>query len=157
MLILTTRNLHIFLAWASCPTWSATYVSLMSEFAYRQREVRSLASNMICRSPQPSANVVIRTSWAYSKLGKITGFQASFVFRLNDKITTSRPMSALLTIGRKCTTLAISHAAPWWVTLSIRRAETVALSILRLENRRNRQTDGRTDGRTVTLHMYVLR
>ena len=43
-------------------------------------------------------------------------------------------MSVLLIVGPKCT-LAVSHAVPWWVTVSMSTGHT--------DRRTNRQTDGR--------------
>jgi len=52
--------------------------------------------------------------------------------------------SVFVILGRKLRWLAASRAAPWWVTVSMRRAEV----------RKKDRTDGRTDGRqTVTLRL----
>jgi len=55
-------------------------------------------------------------------------------------------MSVVLFVGPKCT-LAALHAPPWGVTFNMLRAATV-------RKRRDRQTEGQTDGlQTVTLHL----
>ena len=60
----------------------------------------------------------------------------------------STSMSVFLILGRKCTLVA-SRAAPWWITLSMRRARLVRKkrdTLLTLE-KTDEQTDGPTDAR----------